>query len=97
MVMGGDLRPKVVGSNPSGIYWMDMTFFTLTCCKKCIVCLKRLKINEKEARVGPFLKKTIRNRFVLFNTEKPVFVSQSRPNAIIIICSFSFRKIFNET
>ena len=25
-------------------------------CKNCIVCFKRPKINEKEARVGPFLK-----------------------------------------
>ena len=29
-------------------------FFTLICCKNCIVCLKRPKINEKEAGVGPF-------------------------------------------
>ena len=28
-------------------------FFTLICCKNCIVCLKRPKINEKEAEVGP--------------------------------------------
>ena len=28
--------------------------FTLICCKNCVVCLKRLKINEKEAGVGPF-------------------------------------------
>ena len=42
-------------SNPGAIYWMDIwTFFTLICCKKCIVCLKRPKINKK--RVGPFLK-----------------------------------------
>ena len=47
---------KVVGSNPSAVYWMDMTFFTLICCKNCIVCLKRPKINEKEAGDGPFLK-----------------------------------------
>ena len=32
-------------------------FFTLICCKNCIVCLKRPKINEKEAEVGPFFKK----------------------------------------
>ena len=30
--------------------------FTLICCKNCIVCLKKTKINEKEARVGPFKK-----------------------------------------
>ena len=34
-------------------------FFTLICCKNCIVCLKRLKINETEAGVGPFKKRTI--------------------------------------
>ena len=34
------------------------TFFTLICCKNYIVCLKRPKINVKEAGVGPiFLKK----------------------------------------
>ena len=33
-------------------------FFTLICYKNCIdVCLKRPKINEKEAGVGPFFKK----------------------------------------
>ena len=32
-------------------------FFTLICCKNCIVCLKRPKINGKEAGVGPFFKK----------------------------------------
>ena len=47
--------------------------FELQCCKldvhldifhidlleNCIVCLKRLKINEKEAGVGPFFKKNM--------------------------------------
>ena len=33
-------------------------FFTLICCKK-VVCLKRLKINGKEAGVGPFFKWSI--------------------------------------
>ena len=47
---------KVVGSNHGTVYWMELTFFTLICCKNCIdFCLKRLKINEKEAGVGPFL------------------------------------------
>ena len=37
---------------------MDMTFLHI-CCKNCIVCLKKPKINEKEAGDGPFfLKKT---------------------------------------
>ena len=31
-------------------------FFTLICCNNCIVCLNRPKINEKEARDGPFLR-----------------------------------------
>ena len=35
---------------------LDGHFFTY--CKNCNVCLKRPKINEKEAGVGPFLKKT---------------------------------------
>ena len=25
--------PKVIGSNPGAVYWMDMTFSTLICCK----------------------------------------------------------------
>ena len=33
---------------------LDGHFFALICCKNCIVRLKRLKINEKEAEVGPF-------------------------------------------
>ena len=32
-------------------------FFTLICCKNCNVCLKRCKINEKEAGVSPFKKR----------------------------------------
>ena len=57
VVMGRDSLMKVVGSNTGAIYWMDMIFFTLICCKNCIVCLKRPKISKKEAEVGPvFLK-----------------------------------------
>ena len=49
---------KVVGSNPRTVNWMELTFFTLIYCKNCIeVCLKRPKINEKEAGVGPFVTK----------------------------------------
>ena len=35
---------------------LDGHIFTLICCKNCIVCLKRPKINENEAGVGPFKK-----------------------------------------
>ena len=51
-----------MGSNPSTVYWMGMTFFTLICCKNCIVCLKRPKINEKEAGVAHFFKKRLTKR-----------------------------------
>ena len=50
-----------MSSNPHAVYCIDKTFFTLICCKNCMVCKKRLKINEKEAGVGP-LKKS----FLLF-------------------------------
>ena len=35
---------------------LDGHFFPLICCNNGIVCLKRLKINEKDVGVGPFLK-----------------------------------------
>ena len=52
--MGDDHVREVMGSNPGAVYWMDMTFFKFICCKNCIVCLKRPKINANEAGVGPF-------------------------------------------
>ena len=55
--MGDDHVREVMGSNPGAVYWMDMTFFKFICCKNCIVCLKRPKINANEAGVGPFLEK----------------------------------------
>ena len=36
-----------------------LDIFTLICCKNCIVCLKRPKINEKEAGVVPFKRRKI--------------------------------------
>ena len=33
---------------------LDGHFFKYICCKNCNVCLKRPKIEEKEAGVGPF-------------------------------------------
>ena len=35
------------------------TFFTLICCKNCIVCLKRPKIYKKRTELARFFKKTI--------------------------------------
>ena len=45
-----------MGSNPGTVYWMDI-FSHIFVAKICNVSLKRPKINEKEAGVGPFLKK----------------------------------------
>ena len=57
VVMGVDSRSKGRGFE-SQRRILDGHFFTLICCKNCIVCLKRPKINKKEAGVGPiFLKK----------------------------------------
>ena len=51
-----------MGSNPGTVYWMDI-FSSYICCKNCNdVCLKRPKINKKEAGVGPFLKNELTRR-----------------------------------
>ena len=55
MVMGRDSCSKVRGFE-SRDRILDGHFFTYICCKNCNVCLKRPKINEKEAGVGPFKK-----------------------------------------
>ena len=52
VIMGGDSY-----SGGRGFQWMDMTFFTMICCKNCIVRLKRPNINEKEPGMAYFLKK----------------------------------------
>ena len=54
MVMGDDSCSRVVGSNPGTVYWMDI--FHIYLLQNCNVCLKRPKINEKEAGVGPLKK-----------------------------------------
>ena len=49
VVMGDDSGSK--GREfESRCHIQDGNFFALICCQNCIVCLKRLKINEKEAR-----------------------------------------------
>ena len=56
VVMGGDSRYKGRGFESRCCMLDGHDIFTLICCKNCIVCLKRPKINEKEAGVGPFKK-----------------------------------------
>ena len=53
MVMGRDSRFEGHGFE-SRQRILNGYFFTYICCKNCIVCLKRLKINEKEAGDGTF-------------------------------------------
>ena len=55
MVKGRDTRSKGCGFK-SWHRLLDGHFSTYICCKNCNDdCLKRPKINEKEAGVGPFL------------------------------------------
>ena len=61
--MGGDSHSEDRGFK-SGYRILDGHFSTYICCKNCNdVCLNRPKINEKDAGVGPFFKKT--NTFLL--------------------------------
>ena len=51
--MGGGSHYKGRGFESQGHILDGQTFFILICCKNCNgVCLKRQKINEKEAGVG---------------------------------------------
>ena len=47
----------VVGLNPGAVYWMNISDRFVV--PNCIVCLKRPKINEKEAGFGPLKKYSI--------------------------------------
>ena len=53
VVMGDDSCLRGCGFE-SQRHILDGHFFTIFCCKNCIVCLKRPKINEKGAGVGHF-------------------------------------------
>ena len=89
----------VMGSNPCAVYWMVVTVFTLICCKKCIVYLKRLKINERETGVGPYKKgkilpnlETLRNFLSLcpsdvikHNTQEVMYCNKSFPKFYIFL------------
>ena len=57
MVMGGDSCSKVLGSNPSAVYWIDI--FSHQFAVKLHRCLFEKTENKlKEAKDGPF-KKTL--------------------------------------
>ena len=60
------------------------TFFTLVCCKNCNVCLKRPKINEKEAGDGQL------KNFVYFTFFKKVNSEEDFRRAIVLSLYFSF-------
>ena len=53
VVMGRDSRSKGCGFEFQHRI-LGGHFFTYNCCENCNVFLKRPKINEKEAGVGPF-------------------------------------------
>ena len=55
--MGGDSHSEGRGFE-SRRHILDGHDFFHICCKNCIVCLKKPKINETEAGVGPFFIKT---------------------------------------
>ena len=57
MVMGRDSHSKGCGFESRHCI-LDGHFFKYICCKNCSdVCLKRAKMNEKDAGVGPFKKR----------------------------------------
>ena len=63
MVMGGDSCAKCHGFEIRH-HILDGHFFTLICCKNCIVCFNRPKINEKRPGLAHFLKK-VKKRAVI--------------------------------
>ena len=52
MVMGDD--SCFIGRGFKSRHQNCMDFFILICCKNCIVCLKRPKINEKRPKLAHF-------------------------------------------
>ena len=57
MVMGDNSLLRGCGFESQCCILDGHDIFTLICCKNCIVCLKRPKINKKGAGVGPFFEK----------------------------------------
>ena len=59
-----------MGSTPGAVYLMDMTFFHID----CIVCLKRPKVNKKEAGVGPIFFLIIGILLIFYNTQRTTYL-----------------------
>ena len=72
-VMGGDSRQKVVGSNPSTRYWMDI--FSHLFVVKMQRVFETTIINEKEAGVGPFLKNILPEKNCIFRNQTSLIFS----------------------
>ena len=96
---------KVVGSNTGAVYCMNiLTFFHIDY-KKIIVCLKRPKINEKEAGVGPFciflkMSVTKKQHFVNFrfvSADENVDGGRDRKEGIVALMSVCRPKFLNTT
>ena len=56
---------EVMGSNPSTGYWMDIFSHIFVAKLELFACLKRPKINEKEAGYGPFFKQSVNIKHTL--------------------------------
>ena len=75
------------------------TFFTYICCQNCnVVCLKRPKINKKEAGIGPFLKKNLCwHQFVRENAIiKTHLGTENRTYWQLSKCLYAFIKVQNK-
>ena len=93
MVMGGDSYPECRGFE-SLHRIMDGHFFTYICCKNCNdVCLKRPKINEKEAGVGPFLKKVQGNSSTNDCCKLPSRICFMNSGTVMLLHQFIFTNL----
>ena len=72
MVMGDDSCSEGRGFKSRRHIVACRHFFTLICCKNCIVCLKRSKINKKRPGLA-HLKKMMGNSFATLPTYLPTF------------------------
>ena len=66
VVLGRDSGSEGCGFK-SWHHILDGHFFTYICCKNCNVCLKRPKINKKEAGIGPFFKKNLQGNVYIYD------------------------------